>query len=157
RFASYAPLLARRGHTQWTPDLIYFDATDVFLTPNYFTQQLFGQHGGDRYHDTRVADLADGAKLVASTVSDSSSGEVVIKIVNGDDTAAALDVVLAGLDGNRTFAARRAVLTGPNADAVNADGQPPVVQPRADTMTITPTFTYDAPAHSLTVIRFARP
>ena len=39
-FTSYAPLLGRRGHTQWTPDMIYFDSTDVYLTPNYHVQRL---------------------------------------------------------------------------------------------------------------------
>ena len=26
---SYAPLLAKEGHTQWNPDLIYFNNTEV--------------------------------------------------------------------------------------------------------------------------------
>jgi alpha-L-arabinofuranosidase len=47
RFASYAPLLARRGHTQWHPDMIYFDATSVYPTINYQVQRLFGNNAGD--------------------------------------------------------------------------------------------------------------
>ena len=32
--SSYAPLLAKEGHTQWNPDLIYFNNTEVKPTPN---------------------------------------------------------------------------------------------------------------------------
>ena len=47
--SSYAPLIAKRGHTQWNPDLIYFDNTTVAPTVNYYVQQLFGHHTGDTY------------------------------------------------------------------------------------------------------------
>lgn len=38
--SSYAPLLARIGNTQWNPNLIYFDKTNVYPTVNYYVQQL---------------------------------------------------------------------------------------------------------------------
>ena len=44
--ASYAPLLAKEGHTQWNPDLIYFNNGEVKPTVNYYVQQLFGQNAG---------------------------------------------------------------------------------------------------------------
>ncbi|MFJ8019477.1 alpha-L-arabinofuranosidase C-terminal domain-containing protein [Streptomyces sp. NPDC096311] len=47
RLASYAPLLARRGHTQWVPDLIYFDHSDVQLTLNYHVQRMHSANSGD--------------------------------------------------------------------------------------------------------------
>lgn len=47
--ASYAPLLAKSGHTQWTPDLIYFDNQRVMPSLNYYVQQLFSTTAGDRY------------------------------------------------------------------------------------------------------------
>lgn len=46
-FASYAPLLAKRGNTQWNPDLIYFSNTQVGPTINYYVQQLFSVNSGD--------------------------------------------------------------------------------------------------------------
>ncbi len=46
--ASYAPLMARDGMQQWTPDLIWFNATDVLLTPNYHVQQMFAATVGDQ-------------------------------------------------------------------------------------------------------------
>lgn len=47
RLASYAPLLAKRGHTQWRPDLIYFDNTNVWPTLNYHVQRMHSVHSGD--------------------------------------------------------------------------------------------------------------
>jgi len=47
RLASYAPLLARRDHTQWQPDLIYFDNTHVWTTLNYHVQQMHSLNTGD--------------------------------------------------------------------------------------------------------------
>ena len=46
---SYAPLLAKEGHTQWNPDLIYFNNREVKPTVGYYTQQLYGQNSGDTY------------------------------------------------------------------------------------------------------------
>ena len=46
---SYAPLLAKEGHTNWNPDLIYFNNNEVKPTVDYFVQQLYGQHSGTHY------------------------------------------------------------------------------------------------------------
>ncbi|WP_297080834.1 alpha-L-arabinofuranosidase C-terminal domain-containing protein [uncultured Demequina sp.] len=46
--ASYAPLLARIGTTQWVPDLIYFDADTVLPSPSYYVQQMFSVERGER-------------------------------------------------------------------------------------------------------------
>ena len=37
---SYAPLLAKGRHIQWSPDLIYFDNTEVKPTVGYYTQLM---------------------------------------------------------------------------------------------------------------------
>jgi len=45
--ASYAPLFARQGMTQWTPDMIWFDAEKIInLTPNYQIQKLYANNTG---------------------------------------------------------------------------------------------------------------
>jgi alpha-N-arabinofuranosidase len=155
QFASYAPLLARRGHTQWTPDMIYFDRTNVYRTANYYVQQLFGQNSGDRYLDTRL-DPANAAKLTASAVLDSRTGDLIVKIVNGDDKPQEINIRLAGFPSNVSMKAVKTVLTGPNADAVNEDGKAPVVKPQESTESIKPVFTYTAPSNSLTVYRINR-
>lgn len=153
RFASYAPLLARRNHTQWHPDLIYFTGTEVFRTANYYVQQLFGQNSGDTYLATSLAPPNQPSKLAASAVHDSTSGEVIVKMVNGADVPAAVAVALQGW-GQKELRATRTLLTGQSADAFNEDGQPPAVKPVSEEVTLKTNFDYKAPAHSLTVFRF---
>lgn len=154
-FASYAPLLARRGHTQWHPDLIYFDDTDVYLTANYYVQQLFGQNAGDRYLETTL-DTGAETRLVASSVVDSKTGDLIVKIVNGADEPTEINLRLAGLPSGASLKATKTVLTGPDADAVNEDGKTPVVKPKESTESLSPAFTCTAPANSLTVYRIDR-
>lgn len=45
--ASYAPLFGRIGWLQWTPNLIFFDATRVVKTPSYYVQRMFSTNLGD--------------------------------------------------------------------------------------------------------------
>lgn len=53
--ACYAPLFANVHHTQWNPDLIYFDNQELMKTPNYYVQQLFAANKGDVYLANTVA------------------------------------------------------------------------------------------------------
>lgn len=83
---SYAPLLAKKGHTQWRPDLIYFDNVNVFLTPDYYVQKMYGNNSGSIYVsnsrvlDSNKQDLA--VRLGQSVVIDEATGEMIIKLVN---------------------------------------------------------------------------
>lgn len=153
--SSYAPLLARRGHTQWHPDMIYFTGTEVYRTANYYAQQLFAQNAGDTWLPTTLTPAAP-PMLAVSSVRDSRSGDVIIKIVNGADTPTPLRLSLNGLaPGGRQ--ATRTVLTGENADVANEDGLPPAVVPVAGEVVLVPDEVYVAPAQSLTLFRVRRP
>ena len=44
---AYAPLFNKVGSSQWTPDLIWFNNTDVYGTPSYYVQKMFGTSLGD--------------------------------------------------------------------------------------------------------------
>jgi alpha-L-arabinofuranosidase len=153
-FASYAPLFGRRGHTQWHPDLIYFNGTDVFLTANYYAQQLFGQNSGDSYLETTIRAAAEQGKIAASTVRDSSSGDIIIKVVNGEEASAPLSIELAGV-ADREIRVTRIVLKGPDAGAFNENGKKPAIAPVSSEVGLRPRFEYEAPANSLTVFRFS--
>ncbi len=87
RMASYAPLFANVEAWQWTPDLIWVDSLGVCLTPNYYVQQLYSLNHGDVVLPVKL-DSAPGAKLFASATRDNASGEMILKVVNGDDTPA---------------------------------------------------------------------
>lgn len=155
QFASYAPLFARRNHTQWHPDLIYFNSTNVFLSANYFVQQLFGRNSGDTYLETTIDSTAAGRRLAASTVRDSKSGDLIVKVVNGGDASVPLAVAIKGVTEN-SLRGTRTVLTGQSPDAFNDDGREPAVKPVSDEVTLNSSFSYEAPAYSLTVFRFTR-
>jgi len=83
---SYAPLLAKNAHTQWNPDLIYFNNTEVMPTVGYYVQQLFGANAGDEYVPSSLEISSPNEKLRAriarSIVHDNASGDLIIRLVN---------------------------------------------------------------------------
>ncbi len=90
--SSYAPLLAKHGHTQWNPDLIYFDNQHVYPTVDYHVQKMCGQSQGDTYVHSSLIPKEDRSlglnqeslsrRLVASTVVDKKTGQTYIKLIN---------------------------------------------------------------------------
>jgi alpha-L-arabinofuranosidase len=84
--ASYAPLLAKEKHTQWNPDLIYFNNTEVKPTVGYEVQKLFGLYSGDQYIplDLNFSNPEEGvrSRIAISCVRDSKNGSLIIKLVN---------------------------------------------------------------------------
>lgn len=146
--ASYAPLIAKEGHTQWNPDLIYFNNTEVKPTIGYYIQQLYGQNGGDTYIPSTVvlsANQEAAKKRVAcSMVKDAASGEITVKLVNLLPVA-----VNASLDLNlkqQSFKATKTVLSGNPADKK--------VLPISSSITLTAGQQLEIPAYSFTVIKF---
>lgn len=152
RFASYAPLLAKRSHTHWSPNLIYFTNTEVFPTLNYHVQQLFSVNHGDSYLTTTISDSATPVTFAASSVRDSKTGDLILKLVNGANAAKPLRIELTGAKG-LPVTAEASLLGGPDPLAVNDYGSPRTVLPRTSRIPISPAFNYEAPANSLTVIR----
>lgn len=153
-FSSYAPLLARRGHTQWTPDLIYFNATEVFPTLNYTVQKLFGENRGDTYLPTTL--VSESKMLAASTVRDRATGDVVVKLVNGSAAPQTITFRFTESDGAgalpASVQAQRTVFAGA-ADAVNEDGMPPAVVPQVDTLALEGETALEVPANALLILR----
>jgi len=84
--ASYAPLLAKEGHTQWNPDLMYFNNSEVKFTTGYYIQKLYGQNAGDKYIPASlvVSDQQENVRkrLAYSVVTDRKTGDMIVKIVN---------------------------------------------------------------------------
>ncbi|MFC3495682.1 alpha-L-arabinofuranosidase C-terminal domain-containing protein [Glycomyces rhizosphaerae] len=88
RLASYAPLLARVGHSQWTPDLIYFTADEVRLTASYYVQRAFGTERGERVRAVELEGVVPWTRPVSGT------GEAHVHSPRA--TAAFSDVVVDG-------------------------------------------------------------
>ncbi|GAA3936734.1 alpha-L-arabinofuranosidase C-terminal domain-containing protein [Chitinophaga oryziterrae] len=141
--ASYAPLLARMGHTSWNPNLIYFTGTEVTLTPNYYVQQLFSNNKGDIYYPDIVS--FKGTNVAASCVKDSKTGDLILKLVNGGEATVQAQADLSGFrslnrDATLTF------LSGRNEAKEN-------VVPVKTVLRLEKRFTYNMTPHSLSVIR----
>lgn len=151
RLASYAPLLAKERHTQWRPDMIYFNNTSLQLSVNYFVQQLFSQNQGDVYLPVTLPNTA--TNLAVSSVRDSKTGDVILKFVNVGAEVQPLKMNLSGAK-KLVMQATRTVLTG-ELMAVNAFGKPAAVVPQTSSLTVGEKFDCELPAHSLTVIRMA--
>ncbi len=162
--SSYAPLLAKHGHTQWNPGLIYFDNTSVHPTVNYYVQQLCGNNTGDRYaySELDVAVVREGkdgkettlrnersvrTHLGNSVVVDSHSGDVIVKLVNLTPTETQTDITLDNLIGYQTKA---------QVNCISGTMRDKNVKPVTSTVDVAGTFNYTMPAHSFSVIRIRK-
>ncbi len=99
KLASYAPLFNRIGHSQWKPDMIWFDAKDVYLTPSYYVQKMFACNLGS--HSLTLTDEAielrkKGIYICASQYED---GRIIIKAVNTTKEEFELD--LSGMNSDK--------------------------------------------------------
>lgn len=148
RLSSYAPLLAKQGHTQWRPDMIYFDNTRLLRSANYFVQQMFGQNAGDVYLPTRIAQGA--SHLAVSCVRDTRSGDVMLKLVNVSSSSMPAQVNLEGVTTIKS--ATRTVLAGEPAGH-NTFEQPDTIAPITEAFPAGRSFACEVPANSFTVIR----
>ncbi len=157
--SSYAPLLAKKNHTQWNPDLIYFDNTSVSPTVNYYVQKMCGNNSGDQYvygDLTIEATRDDNGKEVtaynedadrrinSSVVRDTKTGDVIIKLVNITPFDTPVTI---------TFP-ETAKLTKP-ASVTCISGNPSDKEAKhsSSSLTMGTTTTYIMPAYSFSVIR----
>ncbi len=90
RMAAYAPLLAREGQVDWTPDLIWFNGTDVLLTPSYYVQQMFASTLGDWVVHSETDD--ESLFHVVTRTEDT----LQVKVVNLEERDVPLTMRLAG-------------------------------------------------------------
>lgn len=144
---SYAPLLAKNGHTQWRPDLIYFDNEAVYPTVDYEVQKLYGNNSGTTYVPASVAVASDNDKVKArigsSVVKDEKTGEYIVKLVNMLPVEVRADVDLAPLG-----------ITATKAEAEQLAGSPEDKDAKIKKVEITLPHAV-LPPYSFTVLRLA--
>lgn len=144
--ASYAPLLAREKHTQWNPDLIYFDGNEVKPTVNYFIQKLYGQNPGDFYIERKIKSSDNNEinkRIGVSVVKESISGDLIVKLGNMLPVVVAPSIELSNLTTNEN--ANYIVMTG-NPEKTDA-------RPVSQIMAVKEAFSKELPPYSFTVIR----
>ena len=93
--ASYAPLFARIGYAQWSPDLIWFDENSAYGTPSYYVQKLYGENMGTVTLDLegQEKELREQGIYVSASL-DEPTGEYIIKAVNHSGKKAELSLKL---------------------------------------------------------------
>lgn len=163
RLAAYAPMFGcdERGYNQWPADMMYYNNEQVMLTPNYYVQQLFMTNAGDSvlkseaeyassFERTAYYGTLEAPALFVSVTRDEETGDVIVKLVNGSETAAAVNIAVKG-----AATAGIADVTVLQSDDVNAantmSGES--VSPEKYTLGINSTFGYTAEARSVTVLR----
>ena len=125
--ASYAPLFARVGYAQWSPDMIWFDETKAYGTPSYFVQKLYGENMGT------VTLAMDGQEkelrkeqVYANVSLDERTGDLILKVVNHNDCEKTLELDLGSFRAAGT--AKNVILTGEGEDAYNCIEHPDSVK-----------------------------
>ncbi|MBN2275957.1 MAG: alpha-N-arabinofuranosidase, partial [Bacteroidales bacterium] len=151
KMASYAPLLAKKGFTQWKTDMIFFDNVNICPTPNYYVQKMFMTNPGEYYLDNVISREEKDTLLAASCVQDSKTGDIILKLVNAGKEAKKFSIDLTCF--KRINADAEQTLLAGDAEAENTFENPTNIIPVIKTMKVRRTFDYSAPAMSLTVIR----
>lgn len=139
----YAPLLARDGMQQWTPDLIWFRDTEVLLTPNYYVQQMFAATAGKQVVESEWTGSADVYQVVTRT-----EDVLYVKLVNLSDAPCDVEVQLRGVpDGEGT-----AVCLSGDRAAQNTFASPETVVPTTHACTVRQgILTLTLPAYAATI------
>jgi alpha-L-arabinofuranosidase len=79
--ASYAPLFARLGYTQWSTDMIWFDGERSYGSPSYYVQKMFSTNMGTNllqvHHDQN--------EIPYSVLFDQEEQAIIIKLANVTD------------------------------------------------------------------------
>ena len=145
QMASYAPLFAHEEGWQWRPNLIWVDNLRIYGTPNYYVQKLFANNRGNSVLPAKL-DGANDKRLYASVTRDEGRGEVIVKLVNGDNTAAEIKLNLSGH-------AQMSVLTSANRADENSFTEPTKVSPKESSVKLSADKPITLPANSLTVLR----
>lgn len=148
--SSYAPLLAREGHTQWNPDLIYFNNTEVKPTPNYYVQTLSGQNTGSEYIFSNITSSAPEAQSrIKASVVRAENGDVILKLINATPVETKMNVSLGDLSAFAPQAKMQQINAAFDARSVKLDAATSLDTSALSSLTL--------PAYSFTVVRLQKP
>ncbi len=146
---SYAPLLAKEGHTQWNPDLIYFNNTEVKPTVGYYVQQMYGQNAGTDYlpSEVRLNNQSDAVRkrVGVSVVQADADGDYIVKLANLLPVKVSSQVRLEGISLSNPSAVKILLTGDPQSKDAKSVSSPFEIRGEE--------FDYEMPPYSFTVIR----
>lgn len=148
--ASYAPLLARAGYAQWSPNLIWFNGNKICTTPSYYVQQMYGTNMGTVNLESDMSE----EDLFFNVTYDESSSEIIIKVVNVQSQCMDLEIDTNGFntDGEDVIFINTTVLSGNALSDSNSfdDEKVTVTRERFEIKKI-----YQVPQYSFVILRFS--
>ena len=139
--ATYAPLFAHVEGWQWRPDAIWFDNLRSFKSVSYYVQQLFAMNKGTNVlsltmQKQPVAGQPGQDGLFASSVFDSTTGEVIVKVVNTSDATQPISLNLLGV--KSATEAKTITLHSDKMDGENTLDRPEMIVPVQGSIAVTP-------------------
>lgn len=149
----YAPLFARIGYTQWSPDLIWFDDAQSYGSPSYYVQKLNGNNLGDYSVESFVEEGSNSDGMYSNVSYDKESHEIIIKLVNvtEDKHAAKFDI-----NGYSVTSDSMSVsyITGEDPEISNSIENPEAVKDETKLVSgISNDFTYEIEPYTYAVLR----
>jgi len=145
--ASYAPLLNNVANSQWTPNLISFDAGSVIQSTSFYVQQMFSLNRGDEYLPSTLP--SSSGTLFWSVTRRKATNELLIKISNTDGTPQSMTFQLPFANVASTGTVQ--LLKG-DANASNTPDSPNSVISSNQTVVTGVTFEWTAPGYSVAVL-----
>jgi alpha-L-arabinofuranosidase len=143
--ASYAPLFARIGYSQWTPNMIWFDGEKSYGTPSYYVQKLYSTQMGD--YTLKATSDAEEAYYTVSY--DSKDKAVIIKLVNSSERDVTVNI---DMDFDVAFNGKAYVMKGQLED-LNSVEEPCKVAPIEGEIAVSKSMEYNLEPHSFHVLR----
>src|SRR5574344_2080185 len=111
---SYAPLFARKGATNWNPDLIYFDNERLFLTCSYYVQQMLGKSSGNYYYGDCVKFSGEKTNMQEqSVVLNTKTRQLFVKLCNASADSRTATIDLSRFKGVKTAAVKTTISGSP--------------------------------------------
>ena len=149
--ASYAPLLARVGYVQWSPDMIWFDAKTAYASPSYHVQKMYARNMGAYTLKTQADENLEEKQIFVSASFDEKQKEVILKVINAGEADAVLT-----LETEFDVAQGTAVtLFGPDLYAYNTIEEPDKVTTKKTELSKEDCGRLVLPGYTFTVYRFA--
>lgn len=157
--ASYAPLFARIGYTQWAPDLIWFDDMSSYGTPSFYVQKIYSCYTGTCTIESKLEYGEE--KQIFHTVSytektNTEKAKLYIKIVNASSNTEKLSIAIPEnlketLKIDSKFKVTKILLTG-ELQGVNSINNPLNIAPQEDILEITEMSEFEITVEAQSVI-----
>lgn len=96
KMASISPAIARFEQPASVQGLVWFDASDLVQTPDYYTQMLFANNLGTTFLESNLNIKSE--KVFHSVTIDDNASSMYIKLVNTSGNRESLSVSLNGFD-----------------------------------------------------------